>query len=87
MLVRVEAWLAAIAAVVALVVVAALAARDRRAIGAIRTTVGVRSDGDPVAAVRDLATRAEQLEAGRARDAQDRDAFVDALSQGVLTDR
>jgi two-component system phosphate regulon sensor histidine kinase PhoR len=81
----VEAWLAAIAAVIALVVVAALAARDRRAIGAIRTTVGVRSDGDPVAAVRDLAARAEQLEAGRAHDAQDRDAFVDALSQGVLT--
>ena len=81
----VEAWLAAIVAVIALVVVAALAARDRRAIGAIRRTVGVRSDGDPVAAVRDLASRAEQLEAGRARDAQDRDAFVDALSQGVLT--
>jgi two-component system phosphate regulon sensor histidine kinase PhoR len=81
----VEAWLAAIAAVIALVVVAALAARDRRAIAAIRRTVGVRSDGDPVAAVRDLAGRAERLEAGRARDAQDRDAFVDALSQGVLT--
>jgi two-component system phosphate regulon sensor histidine kinase PhoR len=81
----VEAWLAAIAAVIALVVLAVVAARDRRAIDAIRKTVGARSDGDPVAAVRELAARAERLEAGRARDAQDRDAFVDALSQGVLT--
>jgi two-component system, OmpR family, phosphate regulon sensor histidine kinase PhoR len=38
-----------------------------------------------VIAVRDLAARAERLEAGRASDAQDRDAFVEALSQGVLT--
>ena len=45
----------------------------------------MRPDGDPVAAVRDLATRAEALEVGRARDAQDRDAFVESLGQGVLT--
>ncbi len=81
----VEAWLAAIAAVIALVVVAAMAARDRRALDAIRKAVAIRSDGDPVVAVRDLASRAEQLGAGRARDAQERNAFVDALSQGVLT--
>jgi two-component system phosphate regulon sensor histidine kinase PhoR len=81
----VEAWLAAIAAVIALVVVGVVAARDRRAIDAIRKTVGVRADGDPLAVVRDLAARAERLEADRASDAQDRDAFVEALSQGVLT--
>jgi two-component system phosphate regulon sensor histidine kinase PhoR len=81
----VEAWLAAIAAVIALIVVAVVASRDRRAIDTIRRTVGVRADGDPVAAVRDLTSRTERLEAGRARDALDRNAFVDALSQGVLT--
>ena len=80
-----EAWLAAIGALIALVIVAALAARDRSAVRAIRKTVDVRPDGDPVAAVRDLATRTEALEIGRARDAQDRDAFVESLGQGVLT--
>ena len=45
----------------------------------------MRPDGDPVAAVRDLATRTKALEVGQARDAQDREAFVESLGQGVLT--
>ena len=80
-----EAWLAAIAAVVALVVVAALAARDRRAIGAIRSDRRGPVRWRPGRCGPGSRHRAEQLEADRARDAQDRDAFVDALSQGVLT--
>ena len=80
-----EAWLAAIGALIALVIVAAIAARDRRAMRAIRRAVDVGPDGDPVAAVRDLATRTKTLEVAHTRDAQDRDAFVESLGQGVLT--
>jgi two-component system phosphate regulon sensor histidine kinase PhoR len=81
----VEAWFAAIGALIALVIVAAIATRDRSAMRAIHTAVDVRPDGDPVAAVRDLARRTKALELGQARDAQDRDAFVESLGQGVLT--
>jgi two-component system phosphate regulon sensor histidine kinase PhoR len=80
-----EAWLLTIGAVVALVIVAALASRDRHAIHSIRRTIGLRSEADPVAAVRELTTRAERLEAARVGEAQDRDAFVEALGLGVLT--
>ena len=80
-----EAWFAAIGALIALVIVAAIAARDRRAMRAVRRAVEVEPDGDPVAAVRDLATRTKALELSQGRDAQDRDAFVESLGQGVLT--
>ncbi|MEO8438468.1 MAG: histidine kinase dimerization/phospho-acceptor domain-containing protein, partial [Chloroflexota bacterium] len=80
-----EAWLVAIAAVIALAVLGAVELRERRTIRAIRGAAAIPAAGDPVAAVRVLAARAERLDAARAREAHDRTEFVDGLSQGVLT--
>ena len=79
-----EAWLVAIGAVVALLVVTLGAVRGRRTIAAIRRTAGLSSTADPVAGVAALAARAERLDVARRSDAQDREAFVASLHQGVL---
>ena len=80
-----EAWLVAIGAIAALVVVGAAALRGRRTIAAVRGAARASSTADPVAAVSALSKRVETLEAARTRDAQDREAFVASLGQGVLT--
>jgi two-component system phosphate regulon sensor histidine kinase PhoR len=81
----VEAWLVAIGAVVALGIAGVMALRARRTIAAVRTAAGISSVNDPVAGVSALVARIERLEAARARDAQDREAFVESLGHGVLT--
>jgi two-component system phosphate regulon sensor histidine kinase PhoR len=81
----VEAWLVAIGALAALVVVGFTARRGRWTIAGVRRAARVSSSADPVKAVSALSGRIETLEAARARDAQDREAFVASLGQGVLT--
>ena len=75
----------AIGALLALAVVGIIAFRGRRTIAAIRQAGGVAADADPVAAVAALVGRTQRQETARARDAQERDAFVGSLTQGVLT--
>jgi two-component system phosphate regulon sensor histidine kinase PhoR len=80
----VEAWLVAIGALIALVIVSVIAFRGRRTIAAVRAAAGISPANDPAAAVSALTGRAERLEAARSGEAQDRDAFMESLSQGVL---
>jgi two-component system phosphate regulon sensor histidine kinase PhoR len=81
----VEAWLVAIGAVVALVVLAVIASRDRQIVADIRRMAGISPSIDPVGAVAALTARAERLEAEGARDAREREAFIESLSHGVLS--
>jgi two-component system phosphate regulon sensor histidine kinase PhoR len=81
----VEAWLVAIGALAALVVVGFAVRRGRRTIAGVRRAARVSSSADPVMAVSALSDRIATLEAARERDAQDREAFVASLGQGVLT--
>ena len=79
-----EVWAIAVAALAALGVAAALEVRERRALARIATAAGVEPPADTAAAVRELRDRADRLAAAQATEAADRDAFVDALAQGVL---
>jgi two-component system, OmpR family, phosphate regulon sensor histidine kinase PhoR len=80
----VEAWLVAIAALVALGVVGAVAIRRRRVVAAMTQAAAAGPGDDPVAAVRALRERAERAEVAGLAASEDRDAFVGSLAQGVL---
>jgi two-component system phosphate regulon sensor histidine kinase PhoR len=84
----VEAWLVAVVSVIVLVVVGVGALRSRRTLDAIREAAvagGTSWARDPVSAVSKLVANNERLEAERRREAEERDAFVESLGQGVLT--
>ncbi|MEO8571571.1 MAG: ATP-binding protein [Chloroflexota bacterium] len=80
-----EAWLVAIAALIAFAVAGVIGIRERRTVAAVRRAAGIASVRDPVRVVSTLIERIEHLEAAAAVDARDREAFSESLGQGVLT--
>jgi hypothetical protein len=81
----VEAWLVAIGALLALAITGVVAVRRGRTIEAVRRAAAAAPAADLVTAISSMVAHTDQLEAARVRDARDREAFVESLSQGVLT--
>jgi len=80
-----EAWLVAIASVLALLVTVAIAWRARRVATMVRTVAGAAPRTDPVGAVSTLRTQNNRLEEALAADRHDHELLMEALAQGVIS--